>query len=366
MEKRKVLALGIAGLSLALAASITSTVAWYTGSSYLAITDINITLENPELSISTDGVHFSNKVRSDELFQVSTFHAVSSVFSNEWIEERKETPIFKEGYSPAGKYVSKYSDNAVEGFFSQTLYLKSTSYNYVTLDANQSLFTPDEEGNKELWENAGFMNKMRSRFPDLSEEELKAVVLEKLNSVVKSMRFSILVLDDNSEDEYDDYKYFIYDPNKSEETLLGGILDSTDSGFYDTYNHKEILYGDVYSNDENKTAEQCVVYDTALEEATNIFTRENMTCFNANNAKGDEKVNFSLSENNGLRIRKENSLSKDEVETKLLIPVSPNKSQRIVLSFYQEGWDKDNTNFIVYSHFFTNVQFMIAPVEPRF
>ena len=49
MEKRKLAILGIAGLSLILAASITMTVAWYNGSSYLAINQINVGLVDKDL-----------------------------------------------------------------------------------------------------------------------------------------------------------------------------------------------------------------------------------------------------------------------------------------------------------------------------
>ena len=48
------------------------------------------------------------------------------------------------------------------------------------------------------------------------------------------------------------------------------------------------------------------------------------------------------------------------MEEKVLIPLRPNTSKRIVLSFYQEGWDKDNTDFVRFSHFFVNVLFKIA------
>ena len=49
MEKRKLAIFGIAGLSLTLAASISMTVAWYNGSSYMAINMINIGLVDKHL-----------------------------------------------------------------------------------------------------------------------------------------------------------------------------------------------------------------------------------------------------------------------------------------------------------------------------
>ena len=136
-------------------------------------------------------------------------------------------------------------------------------------------------------------------------------------------------------------------------------------GYFDTYNHKEVLYGEVYSTNPNKTVEECIVYDDPLEEET-VVAREDRTCFNARNYAGDRKINLEESMENGLEIKKENSIGIEEVEEKVLIPVASNKSTRLVLSFYQEGWDLENTDFIRYSHFIVNVLFKIAPVMPRF
>ena len=369
MNKKRVLTLGIAGLSLLLAASITSTVAWYTGSSYLAITDINIRLKDPKLLISTDNLIFKKKLDNHDLKQVYDFTAVSTAFSKEWIDRKEEAPVFKNGFATGMDYVlNKSSDysRATYGFFTQTFYLKCDVNAYLTFDKEETTFLPDVEGNTRLLENEALMNDMRHKYGNLDEESLRQKVLTNLNNVVKSMRFSVLVLDDDPNDGYDDYKYYIYDPNKIEETYLGGILDTTDSGYYNTYNNKEILYGEISSSDPNKNVKDCVVYENPLLTETSVYQRSEMTCFNANNSAGDKKVDFEASKANGLVIKTEDSFGPNEVETKLLIPVTPAKPRRIVLSFYQEGWDLDNTNFIVYSHFFTNMQFMIAPVEPRF
>lgn len=359
MNRRKILSLASAALTFMVAATITSTVAWYTGSAYLAVTDINIGLFNPELSISVDGEHFSDKVKSKDLMEVKEFTAVSSMFSDEWKALRKDKPIFKDGYASSGRYIVNEStdcSNATGGYFSQEFYLKCDTYAYVTLDREKSGFTPDEAGNQALVDDEAFLARLQSRYPGLTKDE----ALYRLNNVVKSMRFSILVIDeDGMDDGYDDYKYFIYDQYKGAESeLLGGILDTTDSGYYETYNSKEVLFGEVSLNSEDD-----IIYDAPLEQETTSVTRKDMTCFAANNAAGDRKINFNDSK---FEIKREDSFGYDEVETSLLIPCAPGKSQKIVLSFYQEGWDRENTNFIVYSHFLVNVLFKIAPVEPRF
>ena len=330
MKTKNVITLGIAGISLILAASITSTVAWYTGSSYLAITNIDVRLKDPNLTISVDNYSFVSKLNNDSLGYVDNFTAVTSAFSNEWIKRKEQMPVFRDGYAAGSDYVfNKASDYTVAntGYFSKVLYLKSDIDAYATFDKELTRFLPNTENNHS----------------------------EKLDNVVNCMRFSILVLD------YE-YKYYIYDPNKSGVTYLGGILDSSNSGYYNTYAGKEILYGEVYSNDPQKDVRDCIVYDDPLEEETHEFERNEMTCFNANNARGDRKVNFEKSVDLVRKI--EDSISYDEVEKKLLIPLKANVSTKIVLSFYQEGWDLDNTNFIVHSNFFTTVSFMIAPVMP--
>ena len=368
MDNKKTLTLAIAGLSLLLAASITSTVAWYTGSTYLAITDINIHLKDPNLEIATENLVFKNQLDGYDLNEVNDFTAVTTAFSYEWLDRKEETPIFKNGFANGVGYVlNKPSDysKATFGYFSQTFYLKCDIDAYITFDKENTKFIPDVESNERMLENEGFMNDMRNRYSDLNESDLKIKVLKNLNNVVNSMRFSILILDDEY-DEYDDYKYFIYDPNKTVETYLGGILDTTDSGYYSTYNNKEVLYGEIISSDPNKTAQECVVYDNPLLAETNLYKKSEMTCFNANNFAGDMKFNKELSIANGLVIKTEDSFGPNEVETQLLIPVNAHRPRKIVLSFYQEGWDLDNTNLIVYSHFLTNMQFMIAPVAPRF
>ena len=346
MEKKKVIALGISGISFILAAAITSTVAWYTGSSYLAITNINISLFDPTLKISlTDNDHdFTDEIAIED--RELSFTAVSSAFKDEWLERREEMPVFKDGYAVGSDTLfnkSRDFKNMDTGFYSQIFYLKCDMDGYVTFDPEITRFEPNN--------------------PYAQEND-------KVNDVVKSMRFSVLVLNDkNNPNDYDNYKYFIYDPNKEGETKMGGILDTSNSGYYNTYNHKEILYGDITVNPNRQDLQgvdprTLIVYDEPLAQETEVFTRNQMTCFDANNAKGDRKVNFELSEQNGLYIKEEGAFGPDEVTNKLLIPISAGKTRKIVLSFYQEGWDRDNTNFIVHSNFKAYVSFMIAPVNP--
>lgn len=368
MKKKNFIILGVSLISLISVTAVTSTIAWYVGSSYLAITDINIGLKDPSLSISIDDENFTDKLSTDDLMNAGKFNAVSSMFSEEWIEEKAEKPVFKSGYNSTNKLIcnqSSQTTNATSGYFSQEMYIKCDTNAYITLDSEKTTFIADESKHKALVENEKFMEKMESIYPNLSGEALKEAVLFNLNNVVKSLRLSILVLDGDDSDDYDDYAYHIVDPYKEDETYFGGILDTDGDKYYDTYSHKEILYGEISCSDETKTVEECVVYDDALTASTTL-AEEELTCFDSQNKVGDQKVNFESSAANGLVIETENSIAIEDVEDSLLIPVFSNRSQKIILSFYQEGWDLENTDFVMYSHFYVDVQFMIAPVSPRF
>lgn len=370
MEKKKTVALGIALLSLIATAAITSTVAWYTGSAYLAVDQMYIGLLDPRLSISIDDEHFTDRLADEQLPDVGRFKSVSSMFSETWLEEKEETPIFKGGYTQGTKCVYSESDEVRNvptgaGYFCQEMYIKCEIDAYVTLDVDETTFLPDEKGNQELVDDPDFVNLMSVKYPNLSGDALKSRILFDLNNVVKSLRLSILVIDGDEDDEYDDYQYYIIDPYKDKETLYGGRLDANADTYYDTWEGKEILYGQLNSTDEEKTVEECIVYEEPLSEATSIAA-ENLTCFVAQNAKNDQKVDLEASYENGLEIKKENSVDLKEADKQILIPVFPKRSQKIVLSLYQEGWDFENTDFVRYSHFIVNVLFKIANAKPRY
>ena len=86
-----------------LATSITMTVAWYNGSSYLAVNNINIGLHDKKLQISTDNETFKDFIPDEELMRVGRFRAVSTMFSNDWVERKEERPIFKGSFGTSEK-----------------------------------------------------------------------------------------------------------------------------------------------------------------------------------------------------------------------------------------------------------------------
>ena len=355
MEKRKLAILGIAGLSLTLAASISMTVAWYNGSSYMAINMINIGLVDKDLKISTDNVEFKHFIPTDDLMEVGRFRAVSSMFSYDWISRKEDAPVFRGSYGAATKnVVSDVEDvNTISGgYFYQEFYLWSDFDVYATFDKELTTFKCDEEGNRDM------IQELREKYPGLSDEE----IYDNLNRVVESLRVSILVLNDSDDDSgtYPDYAYHIIDPFKNKITYMCGILDSDKNGYYDySQENKEVLYGECHSSDENKTVEECIVYQEPSLTSTFVSSKE-LTCFTSGNKEGVRKIDFEASKANGLVLQEEKSVALEEAEEKVLIPLRANVSKRIIMSFYQEGWDFENTDFVKYSHFFVNVMFKIA------
>ena len=339
-----------------LAASVSMTVAWYVGSSYLSIKQFEITLKDQELQISTDNENFDTFIPNENLMEVDRFRAVSSMFCSDWISRKEERPIFKGGFGFATSNVVNSINAAGDitgGYFCQEIFIKSlVSDVYVTLDNELTTFVPDNE------ENQAIIQDLREKYPGFTDDEIYA----NLNNVVKSIRVSLLVLNDSNDDsgEFPDYAYYIVDPFKDKITYMGGILDNDKSGYYDySEENKEILYGECHSADPNKTVEECIVYKEPNLTSTFVTAKE-LTCFTSGNREGVRKIDFPASFANGLVLEEEHSVALEDVEDKVLIPVRTGTSKRIVLSFYQEGWDFENTDFVKYSNFYINVMFKIA------
>ncbi len=353
-KKQKIAIIGLGAVSLLLAASVSLTVAWYEGSSHLAVNDINIALKDKELTISTDNVNFKSYLTTDELNDSGKFNAVSAAFSDSWISQKADKPVFKEGYRDTTKNILNAPDDvasAATGYFSQEFYLKCNTSVYVTFDTEKTGFDADEEDNTRM------VQKIKDKYPLLTEEQ----IYDNLNNVIKSMRLSVLVLNDEDDDSasYPDYKYYIYDPNKDEPTYYAGILDTDLSGYYDYSNeNKEVLFGQC-STSNGKTVEETIVYkDPQASDET--VSESSLSCFNSGTKAGVQRIDFEASKQNGLVLKEEPSISLDNAEDEILIPLHAETSKRIVLSFYQEGWDLENTDFVMYSHFFVNVLFKIA------
>lgn len=354
MKREKKITFGIMVTALCLMATVVSTVAWFNGASYLEVNGFQVTLHNKDISISDDGVNFVDFIGTVEGEYAPDFSPVSSQFTSEWVARKDERPIFYNGYdSPAKTVMSQSSDTsrATIGFFSHEYYVKSNSDVYITLDPTKSIFIGDHAYNASHYYDAKANNDL---FNGMTDEE----IIDELDNVCKSLRISILVLNDQDTepgdpDYFKDYKYYIIDPykEKNNPTLLGGLLDSNEDTYYDYTEGKEAIFGELYNTDK-------IVYDDPLEEDTELVGKN--TCFNARTLNGIKHVNLEESIKNGFEIKKEDSIALSEAPEKMLIPVDARSPKKFIVSLYLEGWDRDNTNLARYAGFIIEICFMIA------
>lgn len=351
---------GLLILSLALVSSISLTAAWFIGASYLQIAQIDIKTKSPTLTISTDNVEFKNSLSKDELHQVDDFKPISSIYYQNWVDSYATEPVFYSEYKTiTSEFMTNPSDLEVAtyGFFSQELYLKSSRNVYVSMvkdiemqEGEFPLFYPDEEAN------AIKAQRLHNTFgyEDMSIEE----ITQGLNDVVKSLRVSVLILNNDEEDiDADSYGLHIIDPYYENPTYYGGILDNDLSGTFDNFNGQEIMYGWA-KNTEN------IIFDDPISNTTDYEGQ--LTCFNSGHEGGVRTYNSTQSSTNGFAIESEPALYFDNPSfddplssSGFVIPLKADISRKIVLSIYLEGWDQDNTNITMFGKFFVNLQFKI-------
>ncbi len=347
--KKRLAAIGIAMTGAILIAHVGFTVAWYNGSSNLAVYNFDISLANKELTISTDNVNFTDHLTSDDVKDAipEKYRPVSSAFSEKWINQRAVLPQFTSGYEEPSDYnMTSFNDVAIknEGVFRKELYLKCTSYAKVALDAQNTFIVADEVANRAI------ASKIQSK---LYQDKTVDEVVTLLNDIEKSLRFSILVLnDDGQEIDSEQYKYQIIDPHKNGTTKLGGLLDNDLDGYYDSYDGKEVIYGEV-----NNASDTTLVYQSATID--DVGPSNTNSCFEANHKQGVQSLDLEVSKLNGVEIAEEHSLSLDQLED-FTFTLQADVSKKIVLSLYIEGWDRDSVNYTMFSRFLTGVSFKLA------
>ncbi|MFA7032378.1 MAG: hypothetical protein WC201_02300 [Bacilli bacterium] len=358
MPGRKLPILGLIVMSGLLVSSITMTVAWFVGASYMQISGFDISLEDPSLTLSTDNIHFEDSLSKGSLTEVDNFKPVSSTFASSWMNTQSTSPIFYGEYNSIdNQFMNDPSDasEATFGFYSQELYLKSSQNVYVTLvkdsqlnEGEQPLFVADSAANIVQ------ANRLSSQaeYASYSLEE----ITQRLDRVIYSLRLSILVLNDDEEETFPDYAYYIIDPFKEEATMLGGVLDNDLDGYYDSYDGQEVVYGEVTNTDR-------AIYDAALVNDSTLDGE--LTCFNSAHAAGIQPFNYASSIANGLVIKEENSIALEDIDSfiegeGMNIPLKANVSKRIVISIYLEGWDHDNVNCTMFGSFLVNLKFKVS------
>ena len=357
MKRRNLIIAGLGLINAVLVTSIGLSVAWYVSGDLLYVQEIEISFRGDKkitAGLDEDFEHYKDTLGFDS----KNYFPISSMFSDEWINEKASKPRFRREYGAISHdNVDSYTRSSLitvdeDGYFSKEIYLYSESNVIVTIDSEQTSFLPDEDGNKEV---------ARSLSNNAQEQ---ASILKDLNDVVKSLRASILIPDEN------DYHYYIINPYKDEEeddgnVYLCGVMNYDDNvnEYYDSYFVEEERYEYFYGeyNDESK-----IVYQYNKEDSQLIGDRKDK--FHAMHQEGVHIIDMASSLDNGFIPKIEQSLTTKEaditteegeidgvrIKLKAFIPT------KIVLSLYLEGWDKDNTSYVEHGKFNTNISFRIG------
>ena len=351
MNKRKLvisLILGTVALSVI---SLSASLAWYASSDRLQVNSIDLDLRTDEsvglyIGTSTNEEAFKEKLSNEDLNKVKQFAPTSSMFHNHWLDAKKDMPEFYNLTEHDIYGVPDFNKPSSEGFYQQKLYLLNNIDYYVTLDTEQTFITSDKTSNH-LRAQA-----LVGKVGELTVDEIE----EKLNKLENSMRFSILVNTPNF------YQYYIVDPNKDENkvTYYAGRLDVNADEYYDTFNDREILYGEV----ENRDA---IVYDNPEDPTFVKPFRETPNEFFGNAFSGkNDKAAYTYNEQNslqaGVKYKQEPSISLDDINSNdnpLLIPCYNGVPTEIVLSIYLEGWDLDCYNSTMGASFDAQLSFKV-------
>ncbi len=343
MSNHKLLLVGLLSFSLTLAASVTSTFAWFavSDSGKVKFMKFNIT-ENHALKIglkdSSNEIHYYDSLNDSILHEYypsyqagSALADTSSMYQDLWLNESTnyETalPVLRAAYSQNGDYHK--SEVATSGFFQFEFYFLADSDMYLFLDYEDTTIKALHDENVKTAEHA------------------KDVTASDLDNVVNATRVSFFSKDG----------FYIYEPNQlhSSNTVFGGVLDATaKDSYYDfnSYTNKEIVYGEY--EDENK-----LVYDSPLEEDSDLaIPGARATCFNAKHKAGVYRFNYNKSVENGLSFKKEKTYTLEELSLKddqgnydptttyPLAKLKENEATRVVVTIYLEGWDLDVTEAI--------------------
>ena len=184
--KKKIIALYLITI-LCLVSSVSMTIAWYVGNPNLYVRDFVISLNtDKEIRIGTDEENFYEEIPSENLKEVESFIPVSSMYSSTWLNKHQSYPEFRQSYSSLSSESSQDSGIAKSGFYSQEFYLYSQS-NLIATIAEETSIVPNVEKNVQT------AKKLAQTHPEYTEDE----TIKNLNSIVDSLRISILIPEEN-------------------------------------------------------------------------------------------------------------------------------------------------------------------------
>lgn len=353
MNKRRIILTAMIGAIAVSTLSVSLSLAWYASSDNLKVNSFDIDMSGDVqllMSTSKELSTFKEKLTSEDLVQGEfLFAPVSSMYRDEWFDQKADTPLFYDSSSPALDGVIT-REEAITGYFQKRIYLLSTAVDYyASLDVSNCLFNYDEAAN------ATRAQDLHKQYPDASAEQIK----ESLNSLRDCLRMSILV---NNEDYY---KYYVIDPYKqdNEDIYFGGVLDNDGDGYYDVYTDgtgkkREVIYGEV----ENRSK---AAYNDPVDPNGQVEPLNNKGHFFGNSFEAQNRVDsytFNKQGSADITIAKEQSYSlkdADGLDTDILIPCYHNEPSEIVITIYLEGWDKACINQTMGACFDTNITFKL-------
>lgn len=328
---------------------VVGTVAWFAASSFLEISRFRIAIGGPEkieigLKVPTanptlgepESLVFYESVSDDILKDHyyynpwESFRAVTSMYQSLWLNETTDLsdpdllPILRRQYTSAT--VRRETEPTTTNFYQFEFFIKASVRIDLYLDPTSYLVANRSQNNQTA--------------------AVRHLDANRLNMVEKAMRVSFL----SSEG------FHIWEPNTdvAGTTEYGGRLDVLmfDLAYdYDPLTNKEFMFGEYNSDDY-------LVYD----ESARSTTIDRHSSFEALTAPGVEPLSIPLSKQNGLVITKEQSvttafLTDFNNPAAALLRLYPNEPQRLVVSIYAEGWDRDTTNDINLSSFLVNLVF---------
>ncbi len=377
MNRKRIITTSLIGSIGLTVLSLSLSFAWYNSSENLYLDTLTINISSSrDLRIATtpDETKLVTSLQykmdaldsENSLENKNPFKPVSTMFKSNWINEKKQDPVFYEYTSAIMDENDEPIPTVVDdswGYYSQHLWLYCDRDTKVTIDSTtfnlNPVFRSNEVRAEQLLNSVYIRDQYELEHPDWTDEQILEDIIENLNNLVKCMRMSIL------DPDLDNYSYTILDPLKDGETELGGREDLFLSGYYDSYSKLnasnefewyEILYGEIKNRDK-------AVYNEALpDEIPAVGTK---TSFNASTKENVHAFNKEASIANGLEIVKEDSISLDELEEKFQVKLKAGQLKEIVLSIYMEGWDLDCVNSHMGGSFGMDLQFKVAEMNDQ-
>ena len=364
MNFRKVIITSLVGSIGIAALSLSLSIAWFNTSENLYLDTLEIRVSGqqnmlistqPGLDTFKESLKYHMGDSDNDLNDAGLFQPVSSMFKSNWLEDDLKTEPEMYFYTSSGTEDTTIPqlETAQWGYYSQHLYLYSSSTINVTIDTESLVVEEIEEANDlrayELMMQKNVMDEYKEKHPDWTNKQIHDDILAGLNTMKKCLRVAVLDVSNN--------QFYIVDPYKDGDTLLGGRADLFANKYYDSYldpednERYEVIYGEVYNRDK---AVYLPTRDTDSDEP-DVYTS-----FSSRTQAEVHEFDLSSSLTNGLEIKKEDSYGLDDAEENILIPLQSGVAKEIVLMIYMEGWDKDCTNKHMGSNFNIDLEFKVS------